>query len=187
MAESTQKTGALQFHAARRGLRPQGMPWREREQDGQGTDHEAAERYLAATAGSEEDRKDEDGPPREEEINKERKTVMMKRWSVVALFALLSLLLSGCAFVNLALYPEAGPLKEKLIDGEGDRKILLLDITGIISEEKRRKLGLREETSMVDEFRESLKKAREDKKIAGLVIRINSPGGTVTVPNPATV
>jgi protease IV len=106
--------------------------------------------------------------------------VMMKRWNVVALLALLSLLLSGCAFVNLALYPEAGPLKEKRVDGEGDRKILLLDITGIISEEKRHKLGLREETSMVDEFRESLKKAREDKKIAGLVIRINSPGGTVT-------
>ena len=50
----------------------------------------------------------------------------------------------------------------------------------IISEEKRRKLGLREEISMVDEFRESLKKASGDKKIAALVIRINSPGGTVT-------
>ena len=33
---------------------------------------------------------------------------------------------------------------------------------------------------MVDEFRESLKKASGDKKIAALVIRINSPGGTVT-------
>jgi protease-4 len=55
-----------------------------------------------------------------------------------------------------------------------------VDITGIISEEKRRKLGLCEESSMVDEFRESLKKAGRDKKIAGLVIRINSPGGTVT-------
>jgi len=33
---------------------------------------------------------------------------------------------------------------------------------------------------MVDEFREALKKAGKDKGIAGLVVRINSPGGTVT-------
>ncbi len=104
----------------------------------------------------------------------------MKRMTLLALLAAMTLLYSGCAYVNLALVPEPGPLSEKVVDGEGDRKILLVDITGIISEEKRRKLGLREEISMVDEFRESLKKAGGDKKIAGLVIRINSPGGTVT-------
>ena len=104
----------------------------------------------------------------------------MKRMTLLALLAAMTLLYSGCAYVNLALVPEPGPLSEKVVDGEGDRKILLMDITGIISEEKRRKLGLREESSMVDEFRESLKKAGGDKKIAGLVIRINSPGGTVT-------
>jgi len=104
----------------------------------------------------------------------------MKRMTLLALLAAMTLLYSGCAYVNLALVPEPGPLREKVVDGEGDRKILLVDITGIISEEKRRKLGLREESSMVDEFRESLKKAGGDKKIAGLVIRINSPGGTVT-------
>jgi len=104
----------------------------------------------------------------------------MKRMALLALLAAMTLLYGGCAYVNLALVPEPGPLSEKVVDGEGDRKILLVDITGIISEEKRRKLGLREEISMVDEFRESLKKAGRDKKIAGLVIRINSPGGTVT-------
>jgi protease-4 len=104
----------------------------------------------------------------------------MKRLSLLVLLAAMPLLYSGCAYVNLALLPEPGPLQERVVDGEGDRKILLVDVTGIISEEKRRKLALREEISMVDEFRESLKKARGDKKIAGLVIRINSPGGTVT-------
>jgi len=104
----------------------------------------------------------------------------MKRATLFALLAAMTLLYSSCAYVNLALVPEPGPLSEKVVDGEGDRKILLVDVTGIISEEKRRKLGLREEVSMVDEFRESLKKAGGDKKIAGLVIRINSPGGTVT-------
>ena len=80
----------------------------------------------------------------------------MKRLSLLVLLAAMSLLYSGCAYVNLALLPEPGPLQEKVVDGDGDRKVLLVDITGIISEEKRRKLGLREEISMVDEFREYL-------------------------------
>jgi len=104
----------------------------------------------------------------------------MYRIILLALLAAMCLLYSGCAYVNIALISEPGPLQEKVVDGEGNRKILLMDVTGIISEEKRRKLGFREEISMVDEFRESLKKARGDKKIAGLVIRINSPGGTIT-------
>jgi protease-4 len=71
-------------------------------------------------------------------------------------------------------------LEEKIVEGEGDAKILLLDVTGIISEEKRRVSGVFENVSMIDELREALKKAESDKKIAALVIRINSPGGTVT-------
>jgi len=104
----------------------------------------------------------------------------MKRMICIALLAAMPLLWSGCAYVNLSLLQEPGPLREKVVDGQGDAKILLLDVTGIISEEKGRALGLRQETSMVDEFREALKKARQDRKIAGLVVRINSPGGTVT-------
>ena len=104
----------------------------------------------------------------------------MKRMIWIALLAALPLLWSGCAYVNLSLLSEPGPLREKVVDGEGDAKILLLDVTGIISEEKRRSMGLRQEGSMVDEFREALKKAGRDGKIAGLVVRINSPGGTVT-------
>ncbi len=104
----------------------------------------------------------------------------MKRRTLSVLVLGLSLLIGGCAYVNLGLFPEAGPLKEKVVEGKGERKILLLDITGVISEDKRRAAVFREETSMVDEIRESLRKAREDKRIAALVVRINSPGGTVT-------
>lgn len=104
----------------------------------------------------------------------------MKRMIWIGLLAAMPLLWSGCAYVNLSLLSEPGPLREKVVEGEGDAKILLLDVTGIISEEKKRSMGLRQETSMADEFREALKKASRDKKIAGLVIRINSPGGTVT-------
>jgi protease-4 len=105
---------------------------------------------------------------------------MKKRRMVPALLVALSLMIGGCAYVNLGLFPEEGPLKERVVEGKGERKILVVDVTGIISEEKRRAGAFREETSMVDEIRESLKKAREDKRIAALVVRINSPGGTVT-------
>ncbi|NPV03436.1 MAG: signal peptide peptidase SppA [Syntrophaceae bacterium] len=104
----------------------------------------------------------------------------MKRMICIALLAAMPLLWSGCAYVNLSLLPEPGPLREKVVEGRGDAKILLLDVTGIISEEKRRTLGMRQESSVIEEFREALRKARRDTKIAGLVVRINSPGGTVT-------
>ncbi len=55
-----------------------------------------------------------------------------------------------------------------------------MDVSGVISDEKKRSIGFREESSPVDVFRESLKKAADDKKIAALIVRINSPGGTVT-------
>ncbi|HNQ01469.1 MAG TPA: signal peptide peptidase SppA [Syntrophales bacterium] len=104
----------------------------------------------------------------------------MKRLVVIGVLAALTLPLGGCAYVNLSLLSEPGPFREKVVDGEGDAKILVLDVTGIISEEKRRALGLRQESSMIDEFREALQKAGRDKRVAGLVVRINSPGGTVT-------
>ncbi len=103
---------------------------------------------------------------------------MRKPFMIICLFMCL-FLFSGCTLFHISLVPEERPLREKLIEGAGDRKILLLDVTGIISEEKER-ARLRSTAGMVDEVREALKKAEEDKKIAGVVLRINSPGGTVT-------
>jgi protease-4 len=102
------------------------------------------------------------------------------RWLGLLAPVVLLLILGGCAFVNVPLISPIRGLEEKIVEGEGDAKILLLDVTGIISEEKRRVSGVFETVSMIDELREALKKAESDKKIAALVIRINSPGGTVT-------
>ncbi len=89
-------------------------------------------------------------------------------------------LLSGCAIVTIPLLPVTEELQERTVEGEGRDKILLLDVSGVISEEKRRRLGLREEVSMVDELKEALQKAEKDRNVRGLILRINSPGGTVT-------
>lgn len=103
----------------------------------------------------------------------------MKFISICFLLALL--LVPGCAFVNVPLIPPPSPLAEQLLEGDGAKKILLLDISGTISEqEKSGGLLGRSAPSMVSSLRESLQKAEKDRDIAGVILRINSPGGTVT-------
>lgn len=93
----------------------------------------------------------------------------------------LSTIISGCALINVSLIPPPRPLEEQVLEGEGEKKVLLLDISGTISEQERSGglLGL-PSSSMVSLVRESLRKAEKDDAIAGLILRINSPGGTVT-------
>ena len=107
-----------------------------------------------------------------------KSTRIMWLWLLIP--SLLILVMGGCAFVNVPLISPTKALEEKVVDGEGRVKILLLDLTGVISEEGRRGPGLFDKPSMVDEFREELKKAESDPKVGALIIRINSPGGTVT-------
>jgi len=84
--------------------------------------------------------------------------------------------------VNVQLFgglPE--PLVETVIHGESGPKILLLDIDGVISEahEDREFLEPGRE-SMVARVREQLDHAREDSDVRALLLRIDSPGGSVT-------
>jgi len=105
----------------------------------------------------------------------------MGKLCVVAVLVLLVSALGGCAFVNVPLMPPPMPLEEQVLEGDGTRKILLMDISGTISEqEKSGGLLGRDTPSMVSLVRESLRKAETDDRIAGLILRINSPGGTVT-------
>jgi protease-4 len=90
-------------------------------------------------------------------------------------------LLNGCAFVNVSLVAPPRPLDEQVLEGKGEKKVLVLDVSGIISE--RAKSGgmlAKGAPSPVDLTREVLRKAEEDGDIAGVIVRINSPGGTVT-------
>lgn len=105
----------------------------------------------------------------------------MKR-PVAFLLALLTLLtVGGCAFVTIPLSPQPSPLEEQLLEGDGPSKILLLDISGTISEqEKPGGLVGADTPSTVSLVRESLKKAERDDRIAGVILRIDSPGGSVT-------
>jgi len=91
------------------------------------------------------------------------------------------LLFSGCAYVNVSVIQPVTPLKEQVIEGKGQAKILLLNISGFISEIGRSdRLKLQHSPSLVSEVRETLQKAMKDNSIAGVIVKINSPGGTVT-------
>jgi protease IV len=94
---------------------------------------------------------------------------------------MLFLLLNGCAFVNVEMLRPPSPLQERVVEGEGTQKILLLDVTGFISEKERSGGQLSpEKPSLVAHMKEALQKAEKDEDIVGVILRINSPGGTVT-------
>lgn len=73
------------------------------------------------------------------------------------------------------------PLEERVVSGKRGPKILLVDVEGpITSQERRDSFGLMLEESTVARLQAELEKAREDEAVAAVVLRINSPGGTVT-------
>ncbi len=89
--------------------------------------------------------------------------------------------LSGCAVISIPLFSPSRPLEEKVIAGEGKAKILMLDISGTISSEEKSALGgIKKEPSIVARVKEELELAQADEDIKALILRINSPGGTVT-------
>ena len=85
----------------------------------------------------------------------------------------------GCATINVG--PTLGELEEIVIEGEGPGKILLVDIDGIINNQKDRAFtGTTIQLGMVEKVRSIIEKAEKDNEIKALLVKINSPGGTVT-------
>lgn len=81
----------------------------------------------------------------------------------------------GCITVNLLEPP--GPVQEVQLTGTGEEKVLLIDLSGVISSQD--KDGLIQQPNMVAALKEELTKASKDEKVKAVVLRINSPGGTV--------
>lgn len=85
---------------------------------------------------------------------------------------------SGCI---VSLIPPERPLEERVVAGYGDKKVLLIDISGTISMEEEPQLGgFKREPSIVAKVKEILRLAQKDEDIKAIVLKINSPGGTVT-------
>lgn len=100
-----------------------------------------------------------------------------------ALFTLLTGIVlvasSGCS-VNVGVQ-KTEQLEEVVVAQENaqEGKILLIAIDGMISFETHRSNFFGKEPSMVASIGEQLDKARRDKEVKALILRINSPGGTL--------
>jgi protease-4 len=89
--------------------------------------------------------------------------------------------MAGCS-VTIDLTPRIKPLQERTVEGTGKTKILLTDVSGVLSEEGQSPtlIAPPPRVTLLVRLREELKKAQEDPAVKALVVRINSPGGTVT-------
>jgi protease-4 len=90
-------------------------------------------------------------------------------------------LATGCTLFRVSLGDETLPLVERVLSGEGRDKVLLLEISGFLtSEDSSSVLSSRKKPGSLALLREELDRARTDKSIKALVLRISSPGGGVT-------
>ncbi len=95
-----------------------------------------------------------------------------------------TLALAACSVISVDLSPRIRPLEEETVEGRGDAKIVLMDVSGLLSEEGSGQLITigtpPARVPLLVRVREELKKASRDDKVRALVLRVNSPGGTVT-------
>jgi len=99
----------------------------------------------------------------------------------VILAGILLLLMAGCVTVKVSVFEEPGPLEEKAVSGKGRDKVLLMDVSGIIVEGPRgSSIWSMKSFTRPERIKEELEKAAKDSRIKALVLRINSPGGTVS-------
>ena len=95
-------------------------------------------------------------------------------------FALILLLLPGCApKIKIFAAQNTDPLKEFTVKGKGDGKLALIHLTGFLMDQPRQGV-LRPTPSQVQELVSALDLAAADSEVKGVVLGINSPGGTTT-------
>jgi protease IV len=101
----------------------------------------------------------------------------------VALALLAVLVGAGCSsIISIDLSPRIRPLEEETVEGSGPAKVLLLDLSGVLQEDTP-SFSLTTpppHVPLLARVREELKRAEKDDKVQALVVRINSPGGTIT-------
>lgn len=105
----------------------------------------------------------------------------MKRIFAQTIILVLLVMSGGCTFLKVNIGEEVQPLTEKAVAGKGRDKVLVLDISGIImGGETGSLLSLQKKPGLIARVRETLDRARQDAQVKAVVLRVNSPGGSVT-------
>ncbi len=86
----------------------------------------------------------------------------------------------GCAGPTIKLFSDAAdPLQEITLSGTGKQKVLVIPISGVINDEPKGQF-MRTMPSVVQEVVSHLQKAEKDDHVKAVLLKINSPGGTIT-------
>lgn len=100
--------------------------------------------------------------------------------TVIVTLVIIGLMVAGCAGPNIKLFSDASdPLKEYTLEGKGKGKVLLVPVVGVISQDPNEGL-LRTHPSLVQEVVSQLRRAEKNGDINAIVLKIDSPGGSVT-------
>ena len=103
----------------------------------------------------------------------------MKNFRIILLFVCALLLLS-CTAPKIKFFPSrTDPLQEFVVSGEASKKVLVINVRGFISDKPKTGL-LGGKPSIVEEAVAQLRKAEQDDKVKAVLLKIDSPGGTVT-------
>lgn len=104
----------------------------------------------------------------------------MKLYLGILSAILISMLFSACAAPRITLFSDASdPLREITLDGTADDKILVIPISGVITDKPNSRF-LRTAPSMVQEVVSHLQLAEKDDGVKVVLLKIDSPGGTTT-------
>lgn len=98
----------------------------------------------------------------------------------ILVLLLLAATVSGCApKIKIFASQATEPLKEFVVDGEGDGKVALIHLRGFLTSQPKQGV-LRAKPSQVQELVNALRIAEKDDEVKAVVIGIDSPGGTTT-------
>lgn len=87
---------------------------------------------------------------------------------------------TACVHLDLGVLG-GGAVEERLLQGESGPKIVLLEIDGVLSEDdERSSLGFETRPAIPARVHDVLERARKDPDVRAVVVRVNSPGGTIT-------
>ncbi|MEM7182184.1 MAG: signal peptide peptidase SppA [Spirochaetota bacterium] len=108
----------------------------------------------------------------------------MKHSTKLSAYFLLALSFFTLENCFISLFPAGSgsspELKEHVLQEGSKDKILIIPVSGVISEQSSSDFFGFQQESMVSTLKSSFLKAEEDEDIKGIILKIDSPGGTVT-------
>ncbi len=105
---------------------------------------------------------------------------MKQRIRIWITAALLAAAAAGCVSPQVKLFTDAtDPLESYTLSGTGEKKVLLIPVQGIISDNSKDEM-FRTRPGLVQDIVSQLEMARKDPNIRAVLFKIDSPGGSVT-------